>query len=298
MRSAVGLIGLGAMGRGVARNLIAKGFHVIGHDIAADSLTWLQQQGGTAAGSLAALARDCELVILFVVDDRQTEQVLFGDGGLAAQLRPGAVVVTCSTQPPAYVRTLGERLAARGIGLVDAPVTGGRVGAERGTLTLMVSGAPAQVALAEPALRAFSARLFVLGDVPGMGAQMKVINQLLCGVHLVAAAEAMALAKRHDLPLDTVLEILKSGAGSSWMLGDRGPRMAAEAFDDVTSAVDIFVKDLGLVIDAARAAKLATPLAHAAFLECLAASARGRGRLDDSAVVLNYTDGLVADDPH
>jgi 3-hydroxyisobutyrate dehydrogenase len=117
---------------------------------------------------------------------------------------------------------------------------------------------------------------------------MKVINQLLCGVHLAAAGEALAMARRQNLPLDTVHEILCSGAAASWMLGDRGPRMIEEDFDNVTSAVDIFVKDLGLVLEAARDARFAVPLAHTAYLQFLAASGRGLGRKDDSAVICNY----------
>jgi 3-hydroxyisobutyrate dehydrogenase len=119
---------------------------------------------------------------------------------------------------------------------------------------------------------------------------MKIINQLMCGVHIVAAAEALAMAKASGLRLDQTLEILGSGAANSWMLGDRGPRMVREAWNDVTSAVDIFVKDMGLVIDAARQTRFAAPLAHTAFLAFLEASARGEGRLDDSAVMRNYLD--------
>jgi 3-hydroxyisobutyrate dehydrogenase len=121
---------------------------------------------------------------------------------------------------------------------------------------------------------------------------MKVINQLLCGVHIAAAAEALAMAKRNGLPLDTSLEILKSGAASSWMLADRGPRMVTESFDDVASAVDIFVKDLGLVLDSARQSTFAAPMAHAAYLQFIEASSHGHGRQDDSAVIRNYTDSV------
>jgi len=187
---------------------------------------------------------------------------------------------------------LAPRLAALGLGLVDAPVTGGQVGAQAGTLTVMCAGVPAHVERARPVLEAFGRRVYVMGEQAGQGAQMKVINQLLCGVHIAAAAEAMALARHHALPLETSLEILRSGAANSWMLGDRGPRMARAAWDEVTSAVDIFVKDLGLVLDDARAARMPAPVASAAFHGFLGASARGWGRLDDSAVMRGYTDPL------
>ncbi len=285
----VGLVGLGAMGRGVAVNLLQKGYQVIGFDVNPEALSWLATQGGKPGKSLKADASAVDVLISFVVNDVQTEAVLFGEQGAVGSLKAGALVITCSTMPPSYVEDLGRRLAQAGLALVDAPVTGGKVGAQAGTLTIMTAGAPADVARAKPILETFGKRVFVLGDKPGMGSQMKVINQLLCGVHLAAAGEALALAHRSGLPMATTLEILQSGAASSWMLGDRGPRMVNEAFDDVTSAVDIFVKDLGLVADAAREAKFPAPIAQAAFLDFLGASARGWGRLDVSAVFKHYT---------
>jgi 3-hydroxyisobutyrate dehydrogenase len=288
--TAVGLVGLGAMGRGVASNLLAKGHAVVGRDVSADALQWLESQGGRAGRSAVDLSA-CGVVVSFVVDDAQTEQVLFGADGLASHMRPGSVFVACSTMPPRYVRELEQRLSSLGIALIDAPVTGGKVGAARGTLTIMGSGDPQAFERVRPVLAAFGQRIYHLGDRAGAGAQMKVINQLMCGVHIVAAAEALAMAKCSGLPLDQTLEILGSGAANSWMLGDRGPRMVRETYDDVTSAVDIFVKDMGLVIDAAKQARFAAPLAHAAFLAFLEASAHGFGRLDDSAVMRNYTDG-------
>lgn len=294
-RATVGLIGLGAMGRGVAANLLAKGYAVAGRDISAEALRWLESQGGRASRDAAALAADCDIVVSFLVDDRQTEQVLFGADGLAVKLGRGSVFVACSTMAPGYVRALEPRLAETGVALIDAPVTGGKVGAARGTLTIMGSGDAAAFERVRPVLEAFGSRVHHLGDRAGAGAQMKVINQLLCGVHLAAAGEALAMAKAAGLPLDQTLEILGSGAANSWMLGDRGPRMVREAFDDVTSAVDIFVKDMGLVVDAARQIRFAAPLAHTAFLAFLQANASGLGRLDDSAVIRNYTDRRSVD---
>ena len=289
---AVGLVGLGAMGRGVAENLIAKGHRLIGFDVRAEMRGWLEARGGTFAADLPSLGAACRVVISFVVDAAQTEAVLFGDAqeapGLLQGLAPDAIVVTCSTMPPSYVRGLAPRLAEHSVRLIDAPVTGGAAGAARGTLTVMAAGDPAAFARVRPVLSAFGARVYHLGDTPGAGAQMKVINQLLCGVHLAAAGEAMALARRQGLSPAMTLEILSSGSAFSWMLGDRGPRMAAEDFGHVTSAVDIFVKDLGLVLDAARDAGFAAPLAGAALNAFLSVSGRGMGRWDDSAVTCHY----------
>lgn len=285
----VGLVGLGAMGKGVALNLLRKGFTVVGFDVNPDALNWLASEGGQPARSLRTEVGNVDILLSFVVNDTQTEAVLFGLDGAVEALKPGALVVTCSTMPPNYVQILGQRLESRGFGLVDAPVTGGQVGAHAGTLTIMAAGKPADVNKAKPVLEAFGKRVYILGDEPGMGSQMKVINQLLCGVHLAAAGEALALAKRCKLPLDTSLEILNSGAASSWMLGDRGPRMVNESFDDITSAVNIFVKDLSLVVDAARQSTFPAPIANAAYLSFLSTAAKGWGLLDDSAVFKHYS---------
>lgn len=286
----VGLVGLGAMGRGVARNLLAKGYDVVGYDLRAEALDTLREQGGTPAQSLAALAGQVRTVVSFVVNAEQTEAILFGSGGLAGSLPPGAIFIACSTMDPAYVRELAPRLARHAIALLDAPVTGGAVGAAAGTLTIMGAGERQAFEQARPVLQAFGARVYHLGPA-GAGAQMKVLNQLLCGVHLAAAGEALALARKQGLPLDLTLEILTSGAAGSWMLADRGPRMAAQRFDDVTSAVDIFVKDMSLVLDATRAARFPAGLAHAAYLAFLETSARGLGALDDAAVTTHYGSG-------
>lgn len=284
----IGLIGLGAMGRGVADNLIAKGFPLVGFDVRPEMRDWLTQRGGVFADSLADIARQCRVVISFVVNDAQTEDVLFGSGGLADSLRPGCVFVTCSTMSPEYVSRLAGRLSSRSVSLLDAPVTGGAAGAARGTLTIMAAGEAEAFDSVKNVLAAFGSRVHYVSDRHGAGSQLKVINQLLCGVHLAAAGEALALAKRQGLPLDITIDVLRSGAGSSWMLCDRGPRMVREAYDEVTSAVDIFVKDLGLVLDAARSAKFSASLASAAHNAFISVSGDGKGRWDDSAVMTSY----------
>lgn len=287
-RTKVGLIGLGAMGRGAAANMLRKGYGVVGYDVRPEARDWLREQGGSPVRTLTELAGAARIVVCLVVNAEQTEQVLFGEGGLVGALPAGAVFIACSTMDPAYVRTLGDRLAAHSIALVDAPVTGGAVGAARGTLTVMAAGASEAFGEAQPVLQTFGARVHHLGKTPGAGAQMKVLNQLLCGVHLAAAGEALALARRQGLPLDVTLEILSSGAAASWMLADRGPRMIAGRFDEVTSAVDIFVKDMSLVLDATRQARFPAGLAHAAYLAFLETTSRGLGAVDDSAVTTHY----------
>jgi putative dehydrogenase len=288
--ASVGLVGLGVMGRGVALNIIKSGFKLLGRDVNPESLAWLTSIGGHIAQTPTVMTSECDVIVSFVVNDAQTEEVLFGEQGLAATMKPDSVFIACSTMPPKYVKDLSQRLAKLKIHLVDAPVSGGKNGALNGTLTVMMAGDPVICDRVRPVLSSFGGNIFSLGSEAGKGSQMKVINQLLCGVHIAAAAEALAMAKRNGLPLDTSLEILKSGAASSWMLADRGPRMVTESFDDVASAVDIFVKDLGLVLDSARQSTFPASMAHAAFLQFIEASSHGHGRQDDSAVIRNYTD--------
>ena len=289
-KQAIGLVGLGVMGRGVAENLIKNGYQVIGRDVSADALKWIESIGGVASCEASDVTSVCDVVISFVVNDVQTEALLFGENGLAKTMRPDTVFIACSTMAPKFLRELSVRLAKIGVHLMDAPVTGGQVGAKNATMTIMAAGPTAIYERIQPILKSIGGKIFFLGTEAGMGAQMKVVNQLLCGVHIAAAAEALAMAKKHGLPLDTTLEILKSGAASSWMLGDRGPRMIADSFDDVQSAVDIFVKDLGLVLDSAKQASFAAPMAHTAFLQFLESSGHGLGKLDDAAVIRNYTE--------
>lgn len=284
----VGLIGLGAMGRGVAANLLKHGYDLFGYDVRPEAGAGVIEQGGRFAQDLGELAQQVKVFISFVVDSAQTEGVLYGKNGLVGKTQPGSIFVACSTMAPVYVKDLGRRLKADGIELIDAPVTGGAVGAAKGTLTIMAAGEPQVFARVKPALETFGKRVYHLGNEPGAGAQMKVINQLLCGVHLTAAGEALALAQRQGLPLDMTLDILTSGAAGSWMLNDRGPRMVAGNYDDVTSAVDIFVKDMSLVLDTTRESRFPAGLAHAAYLAFLETTARGLGKLDDSAVMTHY----------
>ncbi|MCP8939578.1 NAD(P)-dependent oxidoreductase [Alsobacter sp. SYSU M60028] len=288
MSVTVGFVGLGAMGLPMARNLVARQFRVQGYDMRRDALDALPDAGGHAAGSAAEAARGADMLILMVVNAAQAEAVLI-DGGALAALPSGAVVVLMATCPPAAVKALAERVAEAGCALVDAPVSGGTKGATAGTLTIMAAAPSKIFARARPVLEALGDKLFHVGETPGQGAAVKTVNQLLCGVHIAACAEALVLAEKAGIEGKVALEILGGAAASSWMLHDRGPRMLE---DDpvVSSAVDIFVKDLGIVLDAGRASKVTTPLAAVAHQMFLAASAGGLGGKDDSQVVEIYRD--------
>ncbi len=282
----VAFVGLGAMGGPMAANLVAAGQQVVGFDMAASALERLQKAGGTRAESAAAAARGAHTLILMVVNSDQAEAVLF-DGGALETLPKEATVVLMATCLPGAARDIAERVLASGRGFLDAPVSGGVVGARAGSLTIMAAGSDDDFTRVAPLFNLLGERVFRVGDQPGQGAVAKAVNQLLCGVHLAAAGEAMSLAENMGLDTATMLEIVSGSAASSWMLRDRGPRMIADP-DEVTSAVDIFTKDLGIVLSVGREAQTALPLSAAAHQMFLAGSGRGEGKLDDSQVIRSY----------
>ncbi len=282
----IGFIGLGAMGTPMAINLSSAGHEVCGYDLRPGPVAALMDAGGEAATSAAEAAQDAELLWLMVVTGEQAQTVLFDDGAAQA-LKRGAIVIASCTQAPAMARATADRLAAMGLTMLDAPVSGGAAGARAAALTIMCSGDEKALERARPAFKAVGKRIFEVGAEAGMGSTAKMINQLLCGVHIAAAAEAMSVAERAGVSLQTLHEIISVSAGNSWMWGDRGPRMM---MDDppVTSAVDIFVKDLGIVLDQGKAQRLGLPLAAAAMQMFLAASGLGHGAADDSQVIRAY----------
>lgn len=282
----IAFVGLGAMGGAMAETLIKKQFRVTGYDTRPEAVAHLAKVGGKGAASVEEAARDADMLILMVVNADQAEDVLFEKVALEA-LKPDATVVACSTCAPDRIAAIAKRVEKSGRRFVDAPVSGGVTGARNGTLTIMAAAKKAVFDSARPVLSAMGSNLHYMGEEPGQGAAMKVVNQLLCGVHIVAAAEGLAFAERAGIDPNKALEVLSGSAAQSWMLNARGPRMVD--YDNViTSAVDIFVKDLALVLDSGRAAKMGLPLAAAAHQLFLAASAMGHGTEDDSQVIETY----------
>ena len=279
-------VGLGAMGRPMARNLIAKGNHVRGFDLNPEALADLAGHGGTPCQTAAMAAEGSDALLLMVVNAEQAEQVLFADGAALA-LGHGKLVILMATCPPDKVRAIGDKLAALGIDLLDAPVSGGVVGAQNAALTIMAGGPQATFDRAKPVLDALGDKVRHVGLKLGDGAAMKTVNQLLCGVHIAAAAECVALAEKLGLDGKTVIDILSQSAAGSWMLSNRGPRMIMDE-PPVTSAVDIFVKDMGIVLAAGEQAKIGLPLSALARQMFLQASGMGLGREDDSQVIAVY----------
>ncbi len=281
---AVGVIGLGAMGAGMAQSLRRTGHHVHVHDIRPEAAATFAAEGGTACATLADMAAACSIIVSVVVNARQTEAVLFGEGGIAAELRPGSVFVMCSTVDPRWSVALEARLQAQGVHYIDAPISGGAARAASGQMTMMTAGRPEAYAACEGVLDAMAAKVYRLGDSAGAGSKVKIINQLLAGVHIAAAAEAMALGLREGVDAAALYEVITQSAGNSWMFENRMAHVLAGDYTPL-SAVDIFVKDLGLVLDTARHSTFPLPLASTAHQMFMQASTAGHGREDDSAVI-------------
>ncbi len=280
----VGVIGLGSMGMGAALSLLRAGHRVAGCDPRAEARVELEQAGGTATDSAASLPDGLEAVVVFVVNASQANDVLFGPTGCLPRLAPGGVVLCCTTIAPEAARAMAARLAEHQLAMLDAPVSGGTGAARAGTMTVMASGSPAAFALAEPVLAGMAGKIWRLGDEAGIGSTVKMVNQLLAGVHIATAAEAMALGIRAGADPQTLFDVISTSAGSSWMFQNRVPHILA-GDDTPLSSVNIFVKDLGIVLDQARALTFPLPMASAAHQLFLAAAAAGHGGRDDAFVI-------------
>lgn len=284
----VAVLGLGAMGLPMATRL-TTGLTVHGFDIAQPRLDLAAEGGVTPFDSAQAAVAGVDAVLLAVRNSEQLDDVLFGTNGIADSLDEGSIVILTSTVGTDGLASVVSRLAERGVELVDAPLSGGPARAGAGDLLIVVGATPPALAKAQPVLDLLASTLSVVGDHPGDGQAMKTVNQLLCGVHIAAAAEALALADALGLDRARTLETLAAGAAGSFMLANRGPRIL-QAYDEggaeVLSRLDIFVKDMGIVTKAARTAHLATPIAAAAEQLYLIGEAQGHAERDDSAVIL------------
>ena len=284
VKKPVGVVGLGAMGMGVAMSLLREGFEVHACDMRQEAVQKVVDAGGIAAASPAAMAPLVDVLITVVVNADQTETVLFGENGAAPHMKPGSVVIASATVSPEFAKALGKRLSDAGLLMIDGPISGGAAKAMAGEMTVMSSGTPEAYAKCEDVLDAIAGKVYRLGDEVGPGSVVKMVNQLLAGVHIAAAGEAMALAIRAGANPDQVYEVITNSAGNSWMFQNRVPHILAGDYTPL-SAVNIFVKDLGIVLDYAKKSVFPLPLSAAAHQMYMSASAAGHGGEDDSAVI-------------
>jgi len=279
-----GVIGLGSMGLGVARTLLKKGFEVHAYDVRPEVSKAFAKEGGIAAKNPADVGRNVPVVIVLVVNADQTSEVLFGKDGAVSTLAKGSVVIASSTVAPEFATDLGKRLDAKGLLLIDAPVSGGAARAAKGELSIMGSGPKAAFKKADAVLKAVAIKIYELGSDAGTGSKVKMINQLLAGVHIAAAAEAMALGIKAGADPKVLYDVITNSAGNSWMFQNRAPHIIAGDYRP-RSAVNIFVKDLGIVLEAGKKSIFPLPLTAAAHQMFLMAAAAGHGREDDAAVI-------------
>ncbi len=278
----IGFIGLGAMGAPMAGRLAAAGFELTLFDLDGDrTRRTADALGARPAESRAEVARGADVLVVMVADGAQAEAALLGEGGAAGALPPGSAVVLMSTVGADAVAAL----AAQGLALLDAPVSGGVRRAETGDLLIMAGGPAELFERLRPVLDAMGSSVVHCGERPGDGQAVKLVNQLLCGVHIAAAAEALAYARALGLDPEAVHSTIRTGAAASFMLDDRGRRMLDRAFSEPRSALDIFVKDMGLVVAAGSARGARTPLAEVARRLYEEGAERGLGREDDSGVI-------------
>ncbi len=249
MADQIGFIGLGIMGRGMTRNLLKAGFPLTVWNRTPSRMAELAAEGAGASTSPAALASRCDVILLCVSDTPDVQAVIIGEQGVLHGARPGSLVIDMSTISPHATRDLAAALAAKGVAMLDAPVSGGSEGAARGTLAIMVGGKPEDVARAMPVLQAMGKTITHVGD-HGAGQTVKLVNQILVVGNALAMCEALLFAKAGGLDLQKTLDAVSPGAAGSWMLSNRGPQIIKRDWRPGFT-IDLQQKDVRLILDAA-----------------------------------------------
>lgn len=284
--SSIAVVGLGSMGYGIAQSALRGGLTVHGFDVNQEQTERFTNEGG-APGALQTVAGDLGAAVIVVLNAAQTETVLFGENALVPLMPGGSVIIACATVPPVFARDMEARCAEHDVLYLDAPISGGAAKAAKGQLSIMASGTRPAFEKANPTLDAISEKVFRLGDTAGQGSAMKAVNQLLAGVHIATMAEAMTFGMTQGVTPEAFMEVIPDCAGTSWMLENRAPHVVAGDYTP-HSSIDIWPKDLGIVLDIARSAGFGAPIAAAAMQQFLAASGSGLGHEDDAAVTKVY----------
>ena len=282
-KQSVAVIGLGSMGLGMARSLIRAGHHVCGFDINPIALDALKAAGGVSTSTPRDTVLGADVVVVVVVNAAQTEKILFGEDGIVTAMKPGSVIVSSATMSPGDARLFAGRAQSAGILYLDSPMSGGSRKASSGELTFMVSGPAEALEAARPTLNAMAATVYELGGQPGVGSSFKIVNQLLAGVHIAAACEAITFARSLELDISRVFEVITKSAGNSWMFENRIPHVLDGDYAP-HSSVSIFTKDLGIVSNIALKQSFPLPITSAALQLFIMTEAAGMGQDDDSSV--------------
>ena len=280
------IFGLGAMGYGIASSVLRAGHETYGFDVVATQIDRFRADGG-AEGAIDEIASNLDAAIVVVLNAAQTESVLFGENGIVPKLRKGAVVLACATVPPEFARQMETQCATYGVHYLDAPISGGAGKAATGQLSVMASGTNEAFVAAKPTLDAAAETVFTLGDSAGAGSAMKAVNQLLAGVHIATMAEALTFGMTQGVTPDKFVEVISKCAGTSWMLENRAPHIVEGDYTPLSS-VNIWPKDLGIVLDIAKSSQFSAPITAAALQQFVAAAGMGLGGEDDAAVAKVY----------
>ena len=285
MTDQIGFIGLGRMGLPMSYNLLRAGYPLTVHNRSQEKVRQIAAAGAVAAASAAEVVANCDIVLACLPDVATCEAVLLGTDGALPNARPGQIIVDHSTVGAATSQACAAAAASRGAMFLDAPISGGAERAVAGSLTIMVGGPPEAYARTQPVFDAMGAVVRYVGPT-GAGTAAKLVNQLLVGIHKVAAAEAMLLAARSGADPALVFELVNSGWGQSFILGRNAPAMLDRDFDGVRTQLRVFLKDLGLVQEMARALDTPTPGGDLAYRLFHDAVEQGLGDLDGAAIVL------------
>ncbi len=280
------VFGLGSMGYGIAQSCLRAGHETYGFDIVPAQMERFRKDGGSD-GQPALVSGKLDAAVIVVLNAAQTEAVMFGDDNVVPNMRKGAVVMACATVPPDFARDMEARCNALGVHYLDAPISGGSAKAASGQLSIMASGTSEAFDSARPVLDATAVTVFELGESAGAGSAMKAVNQLLAGVHIATMAEALTFGMTQGVAPETFVEVISKCAGTSWMLENRAPHIVAGDYTP-HSQVNIWPKDLGIVLDIAKNASFSAPITAVAMQQFLAAAGMGLGRQDDAAVAKVY----------
>ncbi len=279
----VGFIGTGLMGLPMARNLRKAGFPVTAYNRTRSRADPLTEQGGVVVDSPREVAERSDVVITIVSDTPDVQQVILGPNGIIEAIRPGMTIIDMSTISPRVTKQIAADLAARGVEMLDAPVSGGEKGAIEGTLSIMVGGKQEVVERCRPLFEAIGKKLVYCG-ASGQGQMVKLCNQITIASNLVAAAEAVAFAKKAGVDPLTMIEAVGAGAAGSWVINVLGPKMATHDFAP-GFMVKLQQKDLRLVMQAASELGVSLPGAMLANQLFTAVEAEGGGDLGTQSLV-------------
>lgn len=279
----IAVVGLGSMGYGMARSCVRAGHATWGIDLNPEAAARFRADGGQTG----PMPPDLDAVVVVVLNAAQTEAGLFGETGAVTSLRAGGVVVACATVPPDFARKMEARCRDARVHYLDAPISGGSAKAAEGALSVMASGTADAFEAAAPVLAACAETVFELGDAAGAGSAMKAVNQLLAGVHIAAMAEAMTFGMTQGVTPAKFLDVISKCAGTSWMLENRAPHVVDGDYTP-KSQINIWPKDLGIVLDVAGSAGFSAPITAAALQQYMVAVGMGLGAEDDAAIAKVY----------